>query len=128
MDDRAPDPFEDVEQDEENESISEATEERRRRLWWVVSCLCGTLLAAAAAGLMVDLWPRSSQPMAFVWSFTLLAPVLSVAGHWIFAVHPDQISEKLKAEYPSLEGEDLEDEDEDADPEDESPDTGIAND
>ena len=131
MDERAPDEFEVrfIEEDEEDESVSEATERRwRRRLLWMVSILWGTLIAAAAAGLMVVLWPRPTQPTAFLLSFVVLAAALSVAGHGIFVVHPHQISEKLKAEYPIPEDQDDDLDDANASLEDESSETGLAND
>lgn len=95
-----PDAFdvEDIEQDEENDDAGKAADDRRnRRISWVASCLVGTFVAAAVAGTLSGLWPKS-QLTAFRISFFLLAPLLSIVGRWFFIIHPDQIAKKLQEE------------------------------
>ena len=89
---------EDIEQDEENDDAGKAADElRKRRITWVASCLVGIFVAAAVAGPLSGLWPKS-QLTAFLISFSLLAPLLSIVGRWFFIIHPDQIAKKLQAE------------------------------
>ena len=89
---------EDIEQDEENDDAGKAADElRKRRITWVASCLVGIFVAAAVAGPLSGLWPKS-QLTAFLNLFFLLVPLLSIAGRWFFIIHPDQIAKKLQEE------------------------------
>jgi hypothetical protein len=100
MNEPEPDTFdvEDIEQDDENDDAGKAADERRnRRISWVASCLVGIFVAAAVAGPLSGLWPKS-QLTAFLLSFFLLAPLLSIVGRWLFIIHPDQIAKKLQEE------------------------------
>jgi len=100
MNEPEPDTFdvEDIEQDEENDDAGKAADERRnRRISWAACCLFGTFIAAGIAGPLSGLWPKS-QLTAFLVSFFLLAPLLSIVGRWFFIIHPDQIAKKLHAE------------------------------
>ena len=99
-----PDAFDvkDIEQDEENDDCGKAADDRRtRRISWVASCLVGTLVAAAVAGGLAGLWQPKSQITAFLISFFLLAPLLSIVGRWLFLTHPDQIAKRLQEEERS---------------------------
>ena len=58
----------------------------------------GTLWAAAAAGLVVKLWPGSSPLPLFLLFFIILAPIFSFLTHWLFVLHPRAIERKLKKE------------------------------
>ena len=64
----------------------------------VGSCLFGTLFAAAAAALLIDLRPKSNQLALFLVLFAVLAPTFSFFGHWVFVVRPEQITQKLEDE------------------------------
>ena len=99
-----PDTFDvgDIEQDEENDDAGKAADERRnRRISWVASCLVGTFVAAAVAGGLTGLWPLKWHTTAFLISFFLLAPLLSIVGRWLFLTHPDQIAKRLQEEERS---------------------------
>ena len=99
-----PDAFdvEDIEQDEENDDAGKAADDRRKhRISWVASCLVGTFVAAAVAGGLAGLWRPKSQLTAFLISFFLLAPLLSIVGRWFFLTHPDQIAKRLQEEERS---------------------------
>jgi hypothetical protein len=96
-----PDAFDDegIEQDVENDDCGKAADDRRnRRISWVASCLVGIFVAAAVAGGLTGLWRPKSQTTAFLISFFLLAPLLSILGRWFFLTHPDQIAKRLQEE------------------------------
>ena len=62
----------------------------------VMSCLVGTLLGAAIAGLNVNDLPRSQQVRTFVIFFLFFAPAFSLAEYWLFYLHPKQLMAKMR--------------------------------
>jgi hypothetical protein len=85
------------------EEFEEKIPDRSRSRWmaWVVSCLWGTLLGAAFAGLLINQVPAPRQQRMFLAFFALLAPCISLAGHWFFVTRPNRIAEKLEKEEVS---------------------------
>jgi DNA-directed RNA polymerase subunit RPC12/RpoP len=71
---------------------------RRPVIQIVASGVVGTVMAAGAAGLIIDQLPRTVQLPTFICLLMVLAPTLSVTGHWFFIVRPDRITQKLYEE------------------------------
>jgi len=90
--------------DYSEEELEEKLPERTRASWMapVVSCLFGTLLGAAIAGVLVNDQPKPQQVRAFFIFFLILAPLLSCVGHWLFVLRPESVAKKMKDERESL--------------------------
>jgi hypothetical protein len=65
----------------------------------VASGVVGTVMAAGAAGLIINQLPKTVPIIpTFICLLVVLAPTLSVAGHWFFTVRPERIQQKLDKE------------------------------
>jgi hypothetical protein len=62
----------------------------------VVSCLFGTLLGAAIAGVLVNDQPKPQQPRAFFGFFLVLALLFSCIWYWLFYLRIEQVAQKMK--------------------------------
>jgi hypothetical protein len=71
---------------------------RRPVIQIVASGVVGTVVAATAAGLIIDQLPKTVQIPTFICLLVVLAPTLSVTGHWFFIVRPDRTTQKLYEE------------------------------
>jgi hypothetical protein len=82
------------------EDFEEKTPERgaTRRIVLLASCVVGAVFAATISGLIVDHVPAAWQLRTFLILFVVLAPGLSIAGHWFFITRPDRIISKLEEE------------------------------
>jgi hypothetical protein len=69
---------------------------RPSRMALVISCLMGTLLGAAIAGLLVDDQPKPQQARAFFIFFLVLALLFSCSWHWLFYLRGKQVAQKMK--------------------------------
>ena len=69
---------------------------RASRMALVASCLMGTLLGAAIAGVLVNNQPRSQETRAFFIFFLVLAPLFSCVWHWLFYLHGQKVAQKMK--------------------------------
>ena len=82
--------------DEEGEKIPDLS--RPRWMARIVSCLIGTSLGAAIAGLLVNSVPASRQPRMFLIYFLVLAPLFSFSWHWFFVLRPQRLAKKMDEE------------------------------
>jgi hypothetical protein len=80
------------------EEFEEKIPNRSRSRWMapVVSCLMGTLLGAAIAGVLVNNQPRSQEARAFFIFFLVLAPLFSGIWHWLFFLRGEQVAQKME--------------------------------
>jgi hypothetical protein len=80
------------------EEFEEKIPNRTRSRWMapVVSCLLGTLLGAAIAGLLVNDQPKPQQARAFFIFFLVFALLFSCLWHWLFYVRPKNLAKKMK--------------------------------
>jgi hypothetical protein len=88
--------FPDYTAEELEEKIPESS--RARRMALVASCLMGTLLGAAIAGVLVNNRPRSQEVRAFFIFFLVLAPLFSCVWHWLFYLRGERVAQKMKAQ------------------------------
>jgi hypothetical protein len=88
------DEFPDYTAEEFEEKIPESP--RARRIALVASCLMGTLLGAATAGVLVNDQPEAQQTRAFFIFFLVLAPLFSCLWHWLFYLRGEQLAQKMK--------------------------------
>ncbi len=80
--------------DEEGEKIPDLN--RPRWMARIMSCVTGTFLGAAIAGLLASNQPGSQQARAFFIFFLFFAPLFSFVGHWFFVLHPQRLAKKIK--------------------------------
>src|SRR4029077_6497704 len=80
------------------EEFEEKLPDRTRARWMspVLSCLFGTLLGAAIAGVNVNDLPRPQQVRTFIIFFLFLAPVFSLFWHWLFYLRPKQLTARMR--------------------------------
>ncbi|HEX7289391.1 MAG TPA: hypothetical protein VF532_24625 [Candidatus Angelobacter sp.] len=80
------------------EELEEKLPERTRASWMapVASCLFGTLLAAAIAGVKVNDLPRLQQVRGLFIFLLVLAPLFSSIWYWLFFARPKCVAEKTK--------------------------------
>jgi len=80
------------------EEFEEKIPNRTRSSWMapVVSCLFGTLLGAAIAGVLVNNQPKPQHARAFFIFFLVLAPLFSCIWHWLFYLRIEQVVQKMK--------------------------------
>lgn len=80
------------------EEFEEKIPNRTRSRWMapVMSCLWGTLLGAAIAGLLVNDQPKPQQVRAFFIFFLVLALLFSCIWHWLFYLRPKDLTRKMK--------------------------------
>jgi hypothetical protein len=80
------------------EEFEEKIPNRTRSSWMapVVSCLFGTLLGAAIAGVLVNNQPKPQQARAFFIFFLVLAPLFSCIWHWLLYLRIEQVVQKMK--------------------------------
>jgi len=71
---------------------------RVARMAVAASCLMGTLLGAAIAGVLVNNQPKPQQVRAFFIFFLVLAPLLACVWHWLFYLRGQQVAQKMKEE------------------------------
>jgi hypothetical protein len=64
----------------------------------VASGVVGTVMAAGAAGLIINQLRKTVQILTFICLLVVLAPILSVMGHWFFTVRPERIQQRLYVE------------------------------
>ncbi|HET8892020.1 MAG TPA: hypothetical protein VFQ41_24190 [Candidatus Angelobacter sp.] len=69
---------------------------RASRMALVASCLMGTLLGAAIAGVLVNNQPGSQEARAFFIFFLVLAPLFSFIWHWLFYLRGERVGQKMK--------------------------------
>jgi len=81
------------------EEFEEKIPKRTRARWMapVVSCLFGTLLGAAIAGILVNDQPKPQQARAFFIFFLVLALLFSCIWHWLFYLRPKQLTSRMRA-------------------------------
>src|SRR5262245_21039277 len=79
-------------------AVQRLSKTRRPVIQIVASGVVGTVMAAGAAGLIIDQLPKTVQLPTFICLLIVLAPTLSVTGHWFFIVRPDRITQKLHEE------------------------------
>ena len=86
------------------EEFEERLPERTRAHWMTpfLSCLFGTLLGAAIAGLNVNNLPRSQQVRTFFAFFPVLALLFSCAGYLFFVLRPKSVAKKMEDEQENL--------------------------
>lgn len=89
------DEFPDYTAEELEEKIPESP--RANRMALVASCLMGTLLGAAIAGVLINNQPEAQQTRAFFIFFLVLAPLFSCLWHWLFYLRGQQVAQKLEA-------------------------------
>jgi hypothetical protein len=79
------------------EELEEKLPERTRESWMApaMSCLWGTLLGAAIAGLLVNDQPKPQQARAFFIFFLVLALLFSCIWHWLFYLRPKDLTRKM---------------------------------
>jgi hypothetical protein len=79
------------------EESEEKLPERTRESWMApaMSCLWGTLLGAAIAGLLVNDQPKPQQARAFFIFFLVLALLFSCIWHWLFYLRPKDLIRKM---------------------------------
>jgi hypothetical protein len=80
------------------EELEEKLPKRTRESWMapVISCMGGTGLGAAIAGLLVDDQPKPQQARAFFIFFLVLALLFSCSWHWLFYLRGKQVAQKMK--------------------------------
>ena len=80
------------------EELEEKLPKRTRSTWMapIISCLFGTLLGAAIAGVLVNNQPRSQEARAFFIFFLVLAPLFSFIWHWLFYLRPKALARKME--------------------------------
>jgi len=69
---------------------------RASRMALLGSCLFGTLLGAAIAGVLVGDQPGSQEARAFFIYFLVLAPLFSFVWHWLFYLRGERVAQKMK--------------------------------
>jgi hypothetical protein len=69
---------------------------RASRMSLVASCMMGTLLGAAIAGVLVNNQLRSHETRAFFIFFLVLAPLFSCIWHWLFYLRGQQVAQKMR--------------------------------
>jgi hypothetical protein len=69
---------------------------RASRMALLASCLFGTLLGAAIAGVLVGDQPGSQEARAFFIYFLVLAPLFSFVWHWLFYLRGERVAQKMK--------------------------------
>lgn len=69
-----------------------------RSLWMarIISCVTGTLLGVAIAGVLVNNLPKSQETRAFFIFFLVLAPLFSYIWYWLFHLRGEQVAQKMK--------------------------------
>ena len=82
------------------EELEEKIPASARASWMalVLSCLFGTLLGAAIAGVLVNDHPKPQQVRAFFIFFLVLAPLFSCIWHWLFYLRGERVAQKMKDE------------------------------
>ena len=82
------------------EEFEEKLPDHTRSSWMapVVSCLFGTLLGAAIAGVLVNDQPKPQHTRAFFFFFLVLAPLFSCVWHWLFVLRAESVAKKMKDE------------------------------
>ncbi len=85
-------------EDRVQDDVQRLSKTRRPVIQVVASGVVGTVIAAAAAGLIVDQLPKTVQIPTFICLLLVLAPTLSATGHWLFIVRPDRITQTLNEE------------------------------
>jgi hypothetical protein len=92
--------FPDATDEEYEEKLPDHTSAR----WMapVISCVFGTLLGAAIAGVLVNDQPKPLQARAFFIFFLVLAPLFSSLGLWLFVLRPESVARKMKDEQEDL--------------------------
>jgi hypothetical protein len=80
------------------EELEEKLPERTRASWMapVFSCLWGTGLGAAIAGVLINDQPKPQQARAFFIFFLVLAPLFSCIWHWLFYLRGERVAQKMK--------------------------------
>lgn len=86
------------------EDLEEKIPDTPSRRWmpWIASCLMGSALGGAFAGLLVSRWPQSEQASRFFFLFPVLALLLSCAWYWLFYLNPERIAKKMKNQETNL--------------------------
>ena len=88
------DEFPDYTAEELEEKIPESP--RPSRMALVASCLFGTLLGAAIAGVLVNDQSKPQQARVFFIFFLVLALLFSCIWHWLFYLRPKHLARKIK--------------------------------
>jgi hypothetical protein len=80
------------------EELEEKLPKRTRESWMapVISCMGGTGLGAAIAGVLVNDQPKPQQARAFFIFFLVLALLFSCSWHWLFYLRGKQVAQKMK--------------------------------
>ena len=80
------------------EELEEKLPKRTRASWMapVISCLGGTGLGAAIAGVLVNDQPKPQQARAFFILFLVLALLFSYIWHWLFYLRPKQLTARMR--------------------------------
>jgi len=86
-----------------DEEFEEKLPDRTRSSWMapIVSCLFGTLLGAAIAGVLVSDQPKPQQARAFFSFFLVLALLFSCIWYWLFYLRPKDLAKKMKEQEPN---------------------------
>jgi hypothetical protein len=89
-----------------SEELEEKLPKRTRESWMapVMSCLFGTLLGAAIAGVLVNDLPKPQQARAFFTFFLVLALLFSCIWHWLFYLRPKYLAKKMEEQETNLAG------------------------
>ena len=85
------------------EEFEEKIPNRTRSSWMapVISCLGGTGLGAAIAGVLVNDQPKPQQARAFFIFFLVLALLFSCIWHWLFYLRPKQLTARMREQEAS---------------------------
>jgi hypothetical protein len=88
------------------EEFEEKLPDRTRSRWMapVVSCLFGTLLGAAIAGVLVNDQPKPQQARAFFSFFLVFALLFSCIWYWLSYLRIEQVARKMKKLEANPEG------------------------
>jgi hypothetical protein len=80
------------------EELEEKLPKRTRESWMapVISCMGGTGLGAAIAGVLVNDQPKPQQARAFFIFFLVLALLFSCIWHWLFYLRPKQLTARMR--------------------------------